>query len=398
MSHLTPPLGSPVLLPFSPDWRRGVLDEWEWMTGVIASRDGTEQRSRLRSMPRRYFTYSVMVHERSMRSFDGYMYAARHLEVGIPLWFDRHVLISQISAGAGSLSIDTTDKDYHVGGHILFWADWHTWELMEIDAVTDTDVTFVGTTASAWWPGVEVYPVRTCRLQDEVPLERVTGDVLRATFEATATDFTHRYNAVELPDSHKGYPVLLDQSNWFDTQSETVSSQQSIIDFKTGPIAVDTRSVFPTMNRSFEWFLKDRAAVKVHREFLMAREGRRKALWAPTWCNDLSVGEALTAGGTVLKVIDDDYQAYYSVNNGKRDLFVMRKDGQVGWDRVLLGVRVGDYQELTLETGLAFDVDPTNVKYLSFMGVHRLTEDRVGYLWRSPTAAQVRTNMRLLDE
>jgi len=90
-------------------WRSDVLQTWS-----------AEQRIRLTNAPRQSLGYSHALTHRQYERAQLLMGNGGASSWDLPMWAERQRVT--VSAGAGSVSVDTTASDYRAGGKALLWA------------------------------------------------------------------------------------------------------------------------------------------------------------------------------------------------------------------------------------------------------------------------------------
>ncbi|MCL6228962.1 hypothetical protein M4368_31510, partial [Pseudomonas aeruginosa PA103] len=105
--------------PFAPDWADGVQESLEWLTELLTSTSGVEQRRSLRLSPRRSFEAEFYAEGRervlldlSLAGWGGRIWA-------LPVWPDIQLLASVTAAGALTVECDTRWRDFRAGGLAL---------------------------------------------------------------------------------------------------------------------------------------------------------------------------------------------------------------------------------------------------------------------------------------
>ena len=121
--------GKPVWT-FSPNWGNGVLERLEWLTDVLASQSGAEQRRCLRMSPRREFEASFLLTGNERANFDISTFMAGGIEWYIPIWHEVVMLSTVLNSGSNTLPIDPANREFRIGDYVLLLgADAFTYEI-----------------------------------------------------------------------------------------------------------------------------------------------------------------------------------------------------------------------------------------------------------------------------
>lgn len=160
-------LPTPVVFPFSPDWKAGFKEALAYLTDVIQSDAGLEQRVQLREVPKRHFSFVPMLMEnRESAYLNSLVWRVRKLNTHdrwyVPFWPDVMGLNAGIAIGATELSVNTAYMD--IGAHVLLWLDARRWELAEVDDFTVNQILLAGPTAGAWPVNTIVVPAKVARM------------------------------------------------------------------------------------------------------------------------------------------------------------------------------------------------------------------------------------------
>jgi hypothetical protein len=388
-----------VLFSFAPDWSRPLVERLEWLTDVLRAYGGAEQRIQLRIIPRRSFEMQFLLDGHKTQLFDALLYGWQARVFAVPVWTDPHQLALEEPAGATVINVDTAHRDYHADGLLILWRDYLTHEIAEIANVGASSVTLKRGLSQSWPAGTRVYPGRLGRLPASVSIKKPTAAlniaILRFDLEGNTAAA-----AMESGPVHQGLRVLETSPNRVTDLDEAFSRQLEVIDSLTGLRAVDDHTDYPDIVRTFSWLLHGRPAIGAYRGWLHSRAGRCKAVFVPTFHEDLTLTETVAAAATVLKVRDIGYRSYYQTKPGKRDLMIETHTGARYYRRIT-GANEGDTageERISINTSLGMQLEPGQIRRVCFMGPHRFDGDSVELAWLSTELVQVEANMRLLAE
>jgi len=111
-----------VVFGMRPDWSQGITERLEWLTEVLEAYDGTEQRVRLRQLPRRGFEYGFLIEGRDAQVLDHLLFAWGARIYCLPVWTDVSTLAGEAAIGSTALTVqDVANSDYHAGGLAVLW-------------------------------------------------------------------------------------------------------------------------------------------------------------------------------------------------------------------------------------------------------------------------------------
>lgn len=164
-------LPAPFLL--APNWATPVVLTSAWKTDVLSGENGTEQRVSLRDTPADTMKYSAAIlSQADAGALARILAQAPTGRFHVPRWFDTTLLTANVTIGATTVTCDTTDRGFTVGGSALLWRRaTGVYEVRAISAIASGALTTDATTSA--WSGntdVEVLPIAPAWLT--LPLTR----------------------------------------------------------------------------------------------------------------------------------------------------------------------------------------------------------------------------------
>lgn len=382
---------------WQPTWTEPMLERLEWMTDVITAYDGTEQRIKLRGTPRRNFEFSFVASGTMRRKLDSAIYGWGARNWAVPVWTDGELLTTQASAGASTITVSTSNRDYHAGGLVILLADSGSYEVAEISSKTSTTLTLLRPLNNTWAAqSCTVYPVRTARLQQTYGYNRFTGDVAygRVRFDS---EEINDYTAATEATTYRGYPVLTEKPNWIRNIDVTFDRKLAVIDFGYGEKAVFDESGVPTIAQNFEWFLESKQRIADFRAWLYARAGKYSAFWTPTWVDDMVVNATIASGSTTVDINYMEYTRHISAKLHRKDIRIELNNGTVFYRRITGSTEVNSTTErISIDSALGIQVLPSEISRVSFMALSRLDADGVEINYFTGDTAQAAHPIRAI--
>lgn len=365
-----------------------VLERLEWLTDVLPSFDGGEQRRALRQAPRRSFEFELVLTDADRRFAENRLQQLQSRLVGVPVWPDAQPLPAAITAGATTITINTETRDFEVGGLVGIATGPRAFEVIEIDSVAAGSLGLAAPLAASWPAGsTEIFPVRLCRLSDEVSLRRFTGATSYGVFRFDVDGPSDWPEASET--TYRGLPVLGQAPNWTEDIESTFRRLREIVDGGTGPVFVDDRTDGPIIAQSHRWLLDGRTEIDTFRRWLYARRGRLAAFWLPTFALDLAPVATINSAATTIDVQACDYVPALAQGINRRDIRIEVAGGTVYHRRITGAVVISSSVErLTINAALGATVDPGSVVAVSYMAAVRLAADAVEIAWRRSDLAE----------
>lgn len=362
--------------PFRPNWSDGISERLEWLTSVRPSGSGSEQRRACRLTPRRHFEFAInpTLNERTFA--DLFLHRMANEEMLLPLWHDRARLTADLASGGSSLVFDNTYREHLVGQCAVLYRDTFNYEIIEIDATADGGLTAVDTVAQDWPIGSSVFPLRPARLTAESNFAALTGRVGEAQVLMTLSrENTHAADQ-NLTFTVDGIPVLLLAPNRENPLDIDYQRLRTTLDNQTGRIF--TRDV---AGRSFttqihNWTCYGRQQQAELRDLLYWMRGRARALWVPTFNDDVRVSRNAAIGADRLDIDNIGYDYTGGAIDGRNRL-LFRLDG--GPEALTIADAedglTAEEERLVLDPVL--DAAIAADTYGSFLEVARLDQDTV---------------------
>ncbi|MEG1971201.1 MAG: hypothetical protein RR101_13910 [Burkholderiaceae bacterium] len=361
---------------FTPDWSEPVTESLTWLTDVLTSTSGAEQRRSLRLAPRRAFKARILAEGRERAFFDLALAGWGAKQWALPVWADGQWLAAALPVATRSIDCQTAHRDFVAGGlALLRGVTAFDTEAVEIEAITAAGLTLKRPTQIAWPAGSRLYPVRSARLAEQPEMARHTDRLLSVdvTFDVTEPcDWPARAPAT----LYRGHPVFEARPDESQDLSSTYERLLVTLDNTMGkPVVTDTaRRAFPV--RDHRWVLQGAAERAAFRSLIYALHGRQRAVWLPTHADDLRFTEI--AKGSLLTVERIGYARFGLNQLGRRDIRIELVDGTVLHRRITAAAEAdGNTEALVIDTELPAPIAPADVGRISFMALMRPADDAV---------------------
>lgn len=388
-----------IIWPFPPDWSESFTESLEYLTDVMTSFSGDEQRYALRSKPRRILEYTSLVKKEDAAIAGNLLWGWQNRNYAVPLWFDKSVLTTAASSGGISLSADTTNRGFFNGGLVLLINGSVDYEAVEVSSFTSSTITLAKPLERGWLSGTSVYPVNIARMPMNVGSSQLTDSVKRlpVSFVADPVQNDPYIPIVAPTTTHNGYEVILRRPNWavpIDIDNEFL---YETADYQTGGIAYATSTTFPKVTRRFQWDLYSKTEIRLFRELFGRLKGRNRAVYLPTWFSEFELWSTEVASSVTIKVKNNEFYRMVNVDPALNTLMILpisgapiiRTIGSVGIDPT-------GFVTLGLNAAIGIDLNSTTLKRLSLVHLCRLSADRVTINRLSDSKATVEANFTLV--
>jgi hypothetical protein len=384
---------------FRHNWSLPIVERLAYLTHIgDPSRGGREQRIRLRQRPRRILEYRPLGHDLlgppSLRQrILGAIRAGQGKSHAIPIWTDRDRLETAISAGATSIALDTTTKDYDAGGMAVLWASVAQWEIVDVVSVGPSALTISATTA-AWPVGTSIMPVRRAILNPEtsyalMPAETDAGAQLEVVFEVEADDVsTNRVTPYSSPFIYNSEVVYVQPREATDDARHEITRATRRYDAGGKFAYNDLAQTTPTEVHDWAYVFMSRQEISQFWGFLNSVGGAQRAFWMPSHNRDFRF-----TGGTNIERFDYATN-YFPLGTLYRRIATRLTNGM--WSSTVREITAASIVDAATETLTLSGGLPGPAERYSFFWRERLNSDEVEVSWATTTHATARVNLRRL--
>ena len=388
-----------VVFGYEPNWSEPVRERLSWLTDVLLSQSGIEQRVGLRSLPRRALSYSLLTRDRlASAKLETILLGWQARPYALPVWTERQELAAPLSAGSIAIPCQTTDYEFAPNGLALLWRAHDQHEAVEIASVGASSITLKSPTVSAWPAGTRLYPIRLARLTQRQKFARETNHHLSGTVEFEMAD-SPAIAAQDTGDTYAGYRVYAGGTNWAEPVEIEALRQLDVLDYDTVPPWVDDLSGLAALLKSWRWTLGSRAEIVALKKWLAAREGRRVPFWSPTQAEDLKILAPIGSSAVSITVENIGYARFLNGRADRRHIMIETVAGQRFYRAVTASSEIDvDTEQLAIDSALGVTLQPADVKSARFIHLTRLESDEIEIEWHSLAVAECSTMLRSLPQ
>ncbi len=375
-----------ILTPMSQ--AEGVALELEYYTEVQRSDNGTEKRAMYRDIPMRRLETKPLTLE-AWRSgwLDSLLYGGFAELVTVPYWPHMARLTAPAAPGTGvALALDTTDRDFAVGGRLVLWTDERTAEECVITAAGGASVT-VQTLAGTWAAGTPVMPAWRGHYSADPGPEHLSAYAVEVAlkFEMEIDPYDTGIDAATDPEVFGAVPV---------NRVETVHTHERAVDRHLSPFYTHDdyrRRNSPFGSRPYVLWIESKADAAAVTAWFHARRGRLKPFWMPTFEQDLAVVSGL---GTTSIIVEERGYTEWMTARARRQLAFCEPDGTVTALEVTGAADNGNGTETLSLSGTA----PLGTSLVSFLLYGRLASDVLRIEWYNSEQASCEIGLVELPE
>lgn len=376
-------LASHPVWPFEPNWESSVGETLSWMTDVMMSPTGAEQRRSLRYLPQRTFKFAVAVEGEERSLFDNMLMAYGAGEWYLPIWHD--VTISTVQSTFVGIQCEPSAA-LKVGTPVFIKGETvYDFQIAEISEITDTGIKVSPALTRVVPAGTIIHPMTVGRLIEQPALTAMTDAV-----EVADTQFLVTQPAIDpgatvrlasneggLLNEYRGFHVLTLEPDWADNMERGHQRLYDTFEPVVGtPLRNDTANrPFPTQRH--KWVLDGLNDHSTFYALLQALRGRAVPVWVPTWMHDMRFIAAVPGSDTITVA-----RCGFTLSGGPRpereDIMIETVGGDRIYARIIDSASDSSGNEvLLLDATLPSGLQAADVLRICFMSLMRLDQDSI---------------------
>lgn len=378
--------------------QRPAGESLEWLTDVIRTANGYEQRHAVRTYPRRKIALEYFFTEQDVfAKFTSLLTDWTSRTFGIPLWWETRSLSADAASAQASVSVGSGFEysEFKVGGLAMVYQDnadgSRTAEVLQILTVdSPAGLTFTSNLTNSYDADSSfVVPVLSCTL--EAPMRQSTpASALGTTFTGVfrAQDNISVIDAeqtiYQTLDNAQGEPApILDDDNILEQGNLSEDWQQALqyVDEGTGPFTLYSQELLARRSSPFTWLAETAAEMYEIKRLFYYLRGRLRNAWVPTFREDFILAEDAADSANAIKVYNTDAWKYHDGAPPFNGLVIRRLNGTVSYHRIT-GIADATTESPAAETvsitpAISGLLETTAVDRIELMHYVRLNTDRV---------------------
>lgn len=394
-------LSYPIFLA-PPDYSSTVIERLEWLTDVLTSESGAEQRRKLRQYPRRSIEANFLAHGNARAMIDNYITGVGSSLGLVPLWFDRSKIFSKSVGGSVDIFADIEYRDFNVNDVVIIRRDdAFDYELNIVAEKHPQHLVLAYGLQRDVQAGTTITPVRVCRIMDMPNGTNVTDTVRQYAIRFTTTEAPIVEPAWNLPVYSRTNLAIFDRVPNFKA-SIALSFERQTYDWDNTIGNIYRRDpggqAFTGIQGTYH--IQGREDMHRFKQLLYKLCGRQREIHVPTLQDDIVLARDIEPGLGALVAYRSGYQQFgTSIQNVRRDILIESYDGTLHPNTVISARVVGDEEWLFLSETIPA-IPKEQVRRISYMPRSRLDIDgvEINRVTDSDGVSQVSLSFRSMSE
>jgi hypothetical protein len=332
-----------VLFPFEPE--SPMVEVLQFLTDILQTRSGKEQRRALRKNPRVTLEYEVITDGNERRLLENLLFDGQPRAFGVPLWYQATGLASDVDVDDTSVLVNSTAyADYRNGGLAVVWDGADNFEALQIASFTSDTINFDSPfTKSFDRRSARVMPVVSAVLGERVDQSRWRNQLQRNRVKFQITDNDNDISSTAAFNTYQPTGgterVLLDGPNFVpgDTINESWNTTFSRIDNQTGAITQFSDQPVSRKGSSKGFVSGSRQDIWEIRQLLWALKGQATSFYLPTFFPDFEPIVDLTTSDQSIDITDVSYVDSIQSRQPRNILRVHLTDGTTSDPKLITG-------------------------------------------------------------
>jgi len=368
--------------------QESVNESLGWLTDILEPSVGisAEQRISLRRTPRQQFNFSIMVEDEQAQSrFDALIFNAQRRIWGLPVWTEMVVHTANITAGALTIDIDTTNADFRANSLAVIWKSLIESEVVEIASLTTSQLVLNSPVINNYTGTKLIIPIRLAKMNSIVQASNYSTGL--AVFNSSFAVIDNLLLAGYTPTlAYKSLPVLISATPVDMTQDKSSDAQFYESNFGVGDFDLLMDKSHNKRSLSYLFLNDTKAECWTFRKFLHSLYGQQKCFWVPTFKPDLNLLETISPSDTSFNISNISLAKNMGLNSVRTHLAFIFPSGTIICKEIL-GITYSSETEeiISIDSGLGVEVAPGSC-IISFLDKCRLASDSVELSW--PMAGQ----------
>lgn len=384
--------------PFVPNWSGGVKEQFAFLTSIVTSRSGREQRSATRSTPRHTLEFDILLAGEDRRKFDRLMTSSQDSLVTMPHWTWGARLATALASGGTAFTVNSV-LPWLVNGVSAALVEGSFTAEVTVNTVSGTTVTLSAAASRTWSTRARLCPRLSGYLETDFDVTAQTSNVITASvlFSTDPTTGAYDEGAPELPGLFLDREIFLHKPNWANPVSSKYVHPTEAVDYDRGRVVRFSPIDFSTRSRAGTYLRRTFDQAHSLRKFFFRMRGRRGEFYHPSFEPDLIPSADLTVGDTTITFTGREVYDTYATDTVHGAIYVVLQSGVTIPRSVVSVTLVSGNSVLTLGQTWPSTYSAGQVRHVCWMPVSRFASDTLTLEWLTSEVAQVQISTTSLE-
>jgi hypothetical protein len=390
---------------FEPNWPpsgQSYQVTYSFLTEILNSRSGKEQRIALRGNPRKSLSHECLLHGEQFRAYKDLMWYWQHRAFVTPELTRFVDAPYGMASGSNELLLDTVPA-WLVANVMLVLQHLSAREIRVVESVAAGLVTFKTTSGVDWPVGTRLYAGLGGNLATSISADRRTNNVAEMALRFDVTPLSEVWpEPPAAPATFNGRELFLKRPNWAQAVNSSMSHEIDEIDYDRGAVFRATPVVFGAESRKAGYLNRNAAEATELLDFFRRMRGRQGEFYMPTWEYDFEPKVAAAAGSTAMRVAGTGLATSYGASTVQKGVFILLNSGALITRKVLSVQPVvdgdGSDSVITVDGTWGTTISSDTIVMSGWLPVWRLSSDALTFEWLTNAVAQVQMTMQTLED
>lgn len=362
------------------DWSKPIRETLQWLTDILQSQTGFEQRRSLRLTPRIHYEAEFLIYDAERQYFDLVMIGWGAKTFALPIWNQQQWLKTTHTVGSTIIYCDTTHRNFRANRlAILRGQTAFDNETVEVESILSDRLILKRPLQKNWVKGTCLSPAVTAQLSQQPNLIKRTDRMMRASVALTVTE------AIDHPTTfpttiYRNYPVLEEKPNEHNDLTHSYERLLYQLDNKTGLVLQKDMAQAAFGLYQYEWMTYGRVQQANLRALFYALCGSQKAIWLPTFSHDLTISAVIIANTQTLDIQWCGYTRFAQKQLGRQDIQITLKNQSKLYRRIISAIEINNTTErLVVDQVFTSQINVNDIANISFISLCRLSNDNVTF-------------------
>lgn len=387
-----------ILWPFSPNWSSPYNETFSYVTEIITSDAGHEQRRAWRQNARRSVGYTGAVQRDRFRAMRRTL-AQQGETIVFPDEVRRARLAAPAVDGAMTAQFGANPPAWLAPGRDVIFEDLFTQvrTLRHVDAVSGAGVATFADQGVAWAAGTKVMPALVGRMSQNMKTTALTDAVSTIAVDLDVEPGTEIEDTSLPLFTFNGIEVLTHRPNWATPLQTEVQDPTMWTDNQMGVRAPYVIVPFGTEVLQAEHVIQNQGDLDAVLGLFHRSKGRCGEFYVPSWTSDIALVEPTAAGSQTFVVDGHDFFDAYDGDRVRRAFFVNLPGTEPRCfliDQMAKSTSGPARTIITTEQPSPVTIPAAASTMICWMLVCRFASDEIAVGWRTDTVATILVNVQ----